>query len=132
MTPNGSACFISDLYEGSIDDVSITSQCGILDHIEPGDVLLVEKGFTIQELLYAKQATIKIPAFLGKRDKLTKEEEMATRRIAKARIHVERFNERLKKFLLVGRTIPLSLIPIASQLVYVASCLVIFQAPLCK
>ena len=132
VTPNGSACFISDLYEGSIDDVSITSQCGILDHIEPGDVLLVDKGFTIQELLYAKQATIKIPAFLGKRDKLTKEEEMATRRIAKARIHVERFNERLKKFLLVGRTIPLSLIPIASQLVYVASCLVNFQAPLCK
>ena len=132
VTPNGSACFISDLYEGSVDDVTITAKCGILNHIEPGDLLLVDKGFTIQDLLYEKQATIKIPAFLGSRPRLTKEEEIETKRIAKARIHVERFNERLKKFLLVGRTIPLSLTPIASQMVYVACCLVNFQQPLCK
>ena len=100
VTPNGSACFISDLYEGSIDDVAITSRCGILDHLEPGDLLLVDKGFTIQDL-YAKQAPLKIPAFLGKRDKLRKEEEIDTRKIAKAQIHVERFNERLKKFYLL-------------------------------
>eukprot|EP00794_Sanderia_malayensis_P010598 gene10598-11719_t len=132
VTPNGSACFISDLYEGNTDDVTITEKCGILDYIHPGDLLLVDKGFTIQDLLYSKQATIKIPAFLGSRSKLTKEEEIETKRIAKARIHVERFNERLKKFLLVGRTIPLSLTPITSQMVYVASCLVNFQGPLCK
>ena len=132
VTPRGAACFVSDLYEGSIDDVEVTKKCGILDHIQAGDILLVDKGFKIQDLLYSKQASIKIPAFLGKRTKLTKGEEMDTKRIAKARIHVERFNERLKKFLLIGKTIPLSLVPLASQLVYVASCLVNFQQPLCK
>ncbi len=51
-----------------------TEKCGILDYIHPEDLLLVDKGFTIQDLLYSKQATIKIPAFLGSRSKLTKEE----------------------------------------------------------
>ena len=132
VLPQGAACFVSDLYEGSIDDVSITAQCGFLDHIEPGDVILADKGFPIQDLLTPKQASIIIPAFLGKRNSLPKEEEMGTRRMAKARIHVERFNERLKKFRLIGNVIPLSLRHVASQMVYVASCLVNFQPLLCK
>ncbi|XP_048576644.1 uncharacterized protein LOC125559010 [Nematostella vectensis] len=132
VTPNGSACFVSDLFEGSIDDVSIFRESGILKHINPGDAILVDKRFTVQDLLFNKQATIHIPPFLGKRDCLTKEEELATKRIAKARIHVERFNERLKKFRLIGNIIPLNLSSIASQLVYVSCCLVNFQPCLCK
>ena len=63
VTPNGCACFIPYLYEGSIDDVAITEKGGILNYIEPGDLLFVDKGFTIHHLLRSKQATIKIPAF---------------------------------------------------------------------
>ena len=132
VTPKGAACFVSDLFEGSVTDVEICEKCGILNHIEPGDVLLVDKGFTVQDQLISRQATIKVPAFLGKRDSLTREEEMSTRRIAKARIHVERFNERLKKFRLISRVIPLSLGHIATQMVYVCCCLVNFQPSLCK
>ena len=55
-----------------------------------------------------------------------------TRRIAKARIHVERVIERVKKFKLISGIIPLSLSPIANQSVFVASCLVDFQEPLVK
>ena len=132
VTPSGGACFISDLYEGSADDVKMFEECGILAHINPGDTVMVDKGFTVQELLLAKQATIFIPPFLGKRDKFTKEEVILLKRIAKARIHVERFNERLKKFRLLDQVIPLNLAPIASQMVYVACCLVNFQDTLCK
>ena len=49
VNPNGAACFISDLFEGSISDVDIFDQCGILQQINPGDALLVDKGFTIQQ-----------------------------------------------------------------------------------
>ena len=132
VIPNGSACFISPLYEGSIDDVTITQKSGFLDYLEPDDLILADKGFTIQELCHSKQASVNIPAFIGKRERLAYEDLRLTKRIAKARIHVERFNERLKKFRLVGRTIPLSLKPLASQLVYVACCLVNFQSPLCE
>ena len=74
----------------------------------------------------------KIPSFLKGRKTLSAAEEMETRRIAKARIHVERFNECLKQFKLVGRKKPLSLVPLATQMVVVASCLVNFQNTLCK
>ena len=112
VTPNGAACFI-----GSIDDVTLFERCGILEHINQGDALLVDKGFTIQDILLKKQATIFIPPFLGKRSAFTKEEELLTKRIAQARIHVERFNERLKKFRLISNVIPLNLASLASQLV---------------
>ena len=50
VNPNGAACFTSDLFEGSIRDVvDIFDQCGILQQINPGDALLVDKGFTIQQ-----------------------------------------------------------------------------------
>ena len=49
VTPGG-ACFVSDLYEGSIDDVRIFQESGILDFIKPGDSILVDKGFTVQEV----------------------------------------------------------------------------------
>lgn len=132
VTPNGGACFVSDLYEGSIDDVKIFKESGILKHIRPNDIILVDRGFTIQDLLNPLQASVKIPAFLKGRDSLSVAEELATRKIAKARIHVERFNERLKQFRLVGRIIPLSLAPLATQMVVVACGIVNFQTPLCN
>lgn len=62
VNPNGAACFISDLFEGSIDDYSI------LNH---SDSFLVDKGYNIEYILLSKQSTILIP---------------------KARIHIQRFN----------------------------------------
>ena len=69
VNPNGTACFISDLYEGSIDDVTLSSQCGILKYINTGDSLLVDKGFTVQDLLTPRQATVFIPPFLSLKKK---------------------------------------------------------------
>ena len=33
VTPNGGACFISDLFEGDIDDVRIFEKSGIMKHL---------------------------------------------------------------------------------------------------
>ena len=84
VAPTGGACFISDLYEGSIDDVTLFEKCGILNHINLGDALLVDRGFTVQELLLSKQASIFIPPFLGGRERLTGEEELLTKKHRKS------------------------------------------------
>ncbi|XP_068756148.1 uncharacterized protein [Montipora capricornis] len=132
LTPNGGACFISDLFEGDIDDVRIFEESGIMRHLKPYDLVLADRGFTVRELLNPLQVELKIPAFLKGRKSLSAAEELETRRIAKARIHVERFNERLKQFKLVERKMPLSIAPLATQMVVVAGCLVNFQDLLCK
>ena len=77
VNPNGAAYFVPNLYEGSISDVDIFQQCGIMKHINPNDSFLVDKGFTVQHFLLYKQATIFIPSFLGNRDKFTKKEVIA-------------------------------------------------------
>ena len=93
---------------------------------------MADCGFTVRELLNPRQVQLMIPAFLEGRKSLTTEEELETCRIAKARIHVERFNECLEKLKLVSRKLPLSPTPLATQLVVVAACLVNFQGTLCK
>ena len=65
VSPNGAAVFVSDLFEGSADDVNIKT-CGIMQHINVVHSFLVDKEFTVQDLLLPKQAKIYIPPFLGK------------------------------------------------------------------
>ena len=45
VTPNGGACFVSDLFEGDINDVEVFRESGILRHIDPNDILLVDRFY---------------------------------------------------------------------------------------
>ena len=65
VNPNGAACFVSDLVEGSISDVEIFQQCGIMQHINPNDSFLVDKQFTIQHFVIQTSNYI-YSAILGK------------------------------------------------------------------
>ena len=56
---------------------------------------MADRGFTIKDLLDPLKATLKIPPFLNGRDRLTPQEEVETKRIAKLSIHVERAIGRL-------------------------------------
>ena len=67
VTPNGCACFVSDLFEGDIDDMKIFQESGIMKHIRPNDLILADRGFTVQHLLNHLQAEIKIPSFLKRK-----------------------------------------------------------------
>ena len=82
--------FVSQAFEGSISDREIVIKSKILDHMDPGDVVLADRGFTIHDLLADRDATLVIPPFLGRQDQLTPEQLAMTKIIAKARIHVER------------------------------------------
>lgn len=132
VAPNGTAVFVSELYEGSMSDREVFEKCGIINHLHQGDLILVDRGFTVEDLLMSRQVHMNIPPFLHGRDNLTPQEELLTRKIAKARIHVERFNERLKKFRLISGIMPLNMTPMATQAVCVACCLVNFQDQLAK
>ena len=45
VTPSGQACFISDLFEGGIDDLRIFEESGIMKHLKPYDLVLADRGF---------------------------------------------------------------------------------------
>ncbi|KAL4120840.1 hypothetical protein QTP88_013458 [Uroleucon formosanum] len=90
ITPQGSISFISEGWDGQTSDKYITENSNLLNKLLPGDVVLADRGFTINENVGFHCATFKTPGFtkgLPQLHPCTIEE---TRKIASVRIHVER------------------------------------------
>ena len=66
VNPNGAACFVPDLFEGSISDVDIFEQCGILQHVNLKDSFLVDKGFHSAAFTVAKSGNHFYPTVFRK------------------------------------------------------------------
>lgn len=122
--------FVSPGYEGSISDKAIVEKSKVLDDIMEEDQVVVDRGFTIEEMVLRKGGTLVIPPFLGKKKQFSKEETVQTKLIARARIHIERFNERIKNFKIISGVVPMSVVPLLSQIIFILCCLVNFQEPL--
>lgn len=56
ITQSGAISFISDVYESSISDKDIFKKSGILNKLNEGDLVLVDRGFNIRDLLLKKGA----------------------------------------------------------------------------
>ena len=128
----GCAAFISPPYEGSISDKEITKQSGLLDHIDDGDVLLCDRGFLIDELLAEKNARLIIPPFLRNKAAFDINDELKTKQISKARIHIERWNQRFKTFLFVKGPITQKKLYLLTPATYVCGILANFSSILAK
>jgi len=90
ITPQGTVSFISSGWGGRVSDKQLTQQSGLLNNLLPGDVVLADRGFTIQESVSLMGATLHMPAFTKGRDQLSALEVEASRAISNVRIHVER------------------------------------------
>ncbi|XP_071060237.1 uncharacterized protein [Pseudochaenichthys georgianus] len=124
VAPNAVITYCSKLYPGSTSDKEIVRDSGVLQHFKPGDLILADKGFLIQNIL-PEGVTVNIPPFLC-HGQLTHSEAQATKLIAQNRIHVERANARLKEFRIL-KFIPSHLRHFADKLVQVCCALVNFQ-----
>ena len=83
ITPQGSISFISDLLR--------TLHCGLLENLIPGDLLLADRGFNIQEAVGVYCAEVKVPPFTKGKPQFSRMEVDTARELAHVRrIHVER------------------------------------------
>jgi hypothetical protein len=90
ITPQGAISFISCGYGGRVPDKHLTENCGMLNKLLPGDIVLADRGFDIKESVGLCCAEVKIPAFTRGKQQLSPLELESTRKIAHSRIHVER------------------------------------------
>ena len=120
---------VSELYPGSTFDKKTVRDCGILKHVETGDLVLADKGFLIQDLL-PNGVSVNIPPLLNK-EKFTASEIELTKSIATCRIHVERANARLKEFKILS-FIPSYMRCYDEKVLQLCASLVNLQYPLIK
>ncbi len=111
ITPHGFISFISEGYSGRVTDKYITEDCGILENLLPGDIVLADHGFTIHELVASHYATLNTPAIIKGLSQLHLIEVEKTRKIASVRIHVERIISLLRnKFNILKGPLPISIL----------------------
>jgi DNA-binding transcriptional regulator YiaG len=90
VTPQGTVSFISNAWGGRVSDKYITEHCGLLQKLLPGDMVLADRGFDIEDSCGLYCATLRIPCFTKGKPQLSPVDVEATRSIANVRIHVER------------------------------------------
>ncbi|XP_022807135.1 uncharacterized protein LOC111344188 [Stylophora pistillata] len=133
ITPQGTICFVSEAWGGRTSDKFLTENCGLLDKLIPGDLVLADRGFTIHESVQFQQAQLNIPAFTKGKDQLDPADVEQTRKIASVRIHVERIIGLLRqKYTILQQTLPTDYlicrkgesVPLVDRMIRICSALV--------
>lgn len=114
---------------GSVSDRMIVEESGLIGQLEPGDAIMVDKGFRLNDLPPGVQ--VHIPPFRKANEAQMSEEDVAhTRQVASARVIIERVIGRIKQFHILDRPFPMSMIDIAEQVFQVCCFLSNFRMPL--
>ena len=131
ITPNGAISYISSCYGGRASDIFIVRNSGFLKMIEPYDEIMADRGFKIREDLMMHMATLCIPPSCASSMQLLPRDVRETSNIANVRIYVEQAIGRLKVFLLLKNELPITLLPLADDIVRVCCALCNLLPPLC-
>lgn len=123
-TPAGAVSFLSEGWGGRVSDKEITLKSGFLNLVERGDLVLADRGFTIEVELATQGATLKIPAFTKGKSQLPAADVDKSRQLANVRIHIERVIGRLRKFNILNTTIPISQVDLLDDVMVVVCGLV--------
>ena len=132
IAPQGVVTFISEGWGGRTSDKHLTEKSGVLSNLLPGDIVMVDRGFNIEETVRFYQAELAIPSFTRGKAQLHPVEVEKTRQIASVRIHVERvIGLILRKFRIFEGIVPVEFIklkagdsiPTIDKIVKVCCCL---------
>lgn len=97
-SPGGLVSYVSPAYCGSTSDRQICERSNLVTMCEPGDSIMADKGFNVQDLFEARRVTINIPTFFSKKNRLSGNTVMNDRKIASKRVHIERIIGLAKTF----------------------------------
>ncbi len=124
ISPAGAVTFLSAGWGGRVSDKQITLESGFLNKILPGDCILADRGFLIEEELNTVGAYLKIPKFTKGKSQLPAKDVDESRKLCNVRIHIERVIGQLKKFRLLQNTVPISQVDLLDNAMIVICALV--------
>jgi len=83
---------------------------GLLQHLLPGDVVLADRGFTIEESVGLLCAVVKHPPFTRGKPQLSKLEVDTSRQLSQVQIHMERIIGAVRQNMILHSTLPISMV----------------------
>lgn len=139
VSPSCAVTFVSEGWGGRASDKLITMNSGLLDKLNPGDVVLADRGFLIQEDFACKNVKVIMPAFTKGKSQLERKSIETSRLYSRARIHVERVINRCRDYRILKGPIPISLLkrpagvlPTVNKIVRVSCALTNLNEPVLK
>ena len=130
ISPRGNISFVSDAWGGRASDRHITLHSDFLDHIDPGDQIMADRGFLVREEIMMRRAELIIPPAAKGAQQMSAGDVRATKEVANLRIHVERAIQRLKTFKILKYTLPLTLLPVIDNIIITCAALCNLYGPL--
>lgn len=125
-SPGGLFTFQSEVYGGSASDRQVIEKSGLQYKCQAGDVVMADKGFTVQDIFAPHDITVSTPHFV-KKGHLPLNQSMADRKFSKHRIHVERMIGLLKTFKILSTKLKHNYVSIAEEIVGVCVMLCNFK-----
>lgn len=111
VTPAGIITVVSESFGGRASDKCIFNHTQILNDLESTrDSVMVDKGFLIEGECEDKRINLIRPPFVRNQKQLPEDEANINRKIASARVHIERMNQRIKQFNILNNKLPWHLI----------------------
>lgn len=130
ISPTGYIMFLSDCYGGRATDQFICRDSGFYNFLEFGDEVMADRGFQIKEDLLHRYCSLSIPPGARVKAQMTAGECKKTKEVANLRIHVERAINRLKCFRILKNVFPVTMLPLADDIIRTCACICNIQPPL--
>lgn len=113
---NGVIAYYSRVYAGRTSDKKMIMHCGILELLQPGDVIMADRGFDIAAEMESLGIGVVIPDFLTGKVQFSHEELQHSEKVAQIRVHVERAIRKIKEFKIVKDELHLSMAPMIDKI----------------
>lgn len=97
LTPQGTVCFISKGWSGGTSNRHIIENCGLLERLKPGDVVLADRGFRVSALHCVYNNELHIQALSKGGNQLYPVELESTQGLLSARVQVRKVIIEAKK-----------------------------------
>ncbi|XP_051156762.1 uncharacterized protein LOC127278876 [Leptopilina boulardi] len=132
VTPGGLISFLSKGYGGRASEKAIFEQSGLLELMkeEKNQSIMVDKGFLIEDVCNDYGMKLIRPPFVKNKKQFAEEGALNTCNIDSARVHVERDNQRLKVFAILGSRMPSCLVAKCDKIMPILCAIVNLSSPI--
>ena len=127
-SPGGLTSYVSPAYGGSVSDRQICERSNLPKMCDPGDSVMADKGFNVQDLFETSMVSINIPTFFHKKNRLSGSTVIKDRKIASKRVHVERIIGLAKTYKILQQPMNNTESALATQIIHVCFYLCNFRA----